>query len=143
MGVFREIPDDGTYSIGNRIYGELMDSVYLYNKYGSPISYDMWTNLRKMINWLSENWQNTDEGIWEVRGGQQHFVYSRLMSWVAFDRAIRLADKRSFPAEREKWLKVRDEIYEEIMAKGWNEELRQVHFGYRIRNGLQVLAPQV
>jgi len=106
------------------IYGELMDSVYLFNKYGSPISYDMWNNLRKMINWLSENWQNTDEGIWEVRGGQQKFVYSRLMSWVAFDRAIRLADKRSFPAEREKWLKVRDEIYEEIMAKGWNEELQ-------------------
>ena len=106
------------------IYGELMDSVYLYNKYGSPISYDMWTNLRKMVNWLCENWQNTDEGIWEVRGGQQHFVYSRLMSWVALDRGIRLADKRSLPAEREKWLKTRDEIYEEIMAKGWNEELQ-------------------
>ena len=106
------------------IYGELMDSVYLYNKYGSPISYDLWINLRKMVNWISENWQNTDEGIWEVRGGQQHFVYSRLMSWVALDRGIRLADKRSFPAEREKWLKARDEIFEEIMAKGWNQELQ-------------------
>ena len=104
------------------IYGELMDSVYLYNKYGSPISYELWTHLRKLINWVIDNWQRTDEGIWEVRGGQQHFVYSKLMCWVALDRALRLADKRSFPADRVRWEKVRDQIYEEIMAKGWNEE---------------------
>ena len=101
------------------IYGELMDSVYLYNKYGSPISYDLWSHLRKLINWVCDNWQRTDEGIWEVRGGQQHFVYSKLMCWVAVDRGLRLADKRSFPADRDRWLKVRDQIYEEIMAKGW------------------------
>jgi len=106
------------------IYGELMDSVYLYNKYGTPISYDLWVYLRKLINWLADNWQQRDEGIWEVRGGQQHFVYSRLMSWVAFDRAIRLADKRSFPADHQKWIAVRDTIYEEIMDKGWNSEIQ-------------------
>ena len=78
------------------IYGELMDSVYLYNKYGSPISYDLWNHLRKLINWVCDNWQRADEGIWEVRGGQQHFVYSKLMCWVAVDRGLRLADKRSF-----------------------------------------------
>ncbi len=105
------------------IYGELMDAVYLFNKYGAPISYDFWKHLTELINWVVDNWQRTDEGIWEVRGGQRHFVYSKLMSWVAVDRAIRLADKRSFPAPRAKWLKVRDEIYEEIMEKGWNEEL--------------------
>ena len=104
------------------IYGELMDSVYLFNKYGIPISYDLWTNLRKLINWVCANWQKADEGIWEVRGGRRHFVYSKLMCWVALDRGIRLADKRSFPANREKWLKVRDEIYEEIMIKGWNPD---------------------
>lgn len=103
------------------IYGELMDSVYLFNKYGAPISYDLWQHLRKLINWVCENWQRKDEGIWEVRGGRQHFVYSKLMCWVAIDRALRLADKRSFPAERDRWIKVRDKIYEEIMAKGWNE----------------------
>jgi GH15 family glucan-1,4-alpha-glucosidase len=102
------------------IYGELMDSVYLYNKYGAPISYDLWTALRRLVDWVSENWNRTDEGIWEVRGGQQHFVYSKLMSWVALDRAIRLADKRSFPADRPRWLAVRDEIYEQIMRCGWN-----------------------
>ncbi len=104
------------------IYGELMDSVYLYNKYGTPISYDFWTHLRRMTNWVADNWQRPDEGIWEVRGGQQHFVYSKVMCWVAIDRALRLADKRSFPADREKWHKVRDQIYEEIMDRGWNPD---------------------
>jgi GH15 family glucan-1,4-alpha-glucosidase len=104
------------------IYGELMDSVYLYNKYGSPISYDLWRYLRRLTNWVCDHWKKKDEGIWETRSGRQHFLYSRLMCWVAIDRALRLADKRSFPADRDRWLKVRDEIYEEIQAKGWNPE---------------------
>jgi GH15 family glucan-1,4-alpha-glucosidase len=102
------------------IYGELMDSVYLYNKYGTPISYDLWTHLRRLINWVCDNWQRADEGVWEVRSGRQHFVYSKLMCWVAVDRGLRLADKRSFPADRERWQQVRDQIYEDIMAKGWS-----------------------
>lgn len=102
------------------IYGELIDSVYLYNKYGSPISYDLWTSLRQLVNYVCDNWHQEDEGIWEVRGGRRHFVYSKLMCWVALDRAIRLANKRSFPADHEKWLKCRDQIYEQIMTKGWN-----------------------
>lgn len=102
------------------IYGELLDSVYLYNKYGAPISYDLWVPLRRMVNWVCTHWQQPDEGIWEVRGGQQHFLYSKLMCWVAVDRALRLAEKRSLPADRGEWLKVRDQIYEEIMHKGWN-----------------------
>jgi len=104
------------------IYGELLDSVYLYNKYGTPISYDLWKHLRRMINWVCDHWQRPDEGVWEVRGGQQHFVYSKLMCWVAVDRGLRLADKRSFPADRDRWLKTRDAIYEEIMAKGWDPQ---------------------
>ena len=104
------------------IYGELMDSVYLYNKYGNPISYEMWVYLRRLTNWVCDNWMKTDEGIWEVRSGRQHFVYSKMMCWVAVDRALRLAEKRSFPADRERWLKVRDEIYEQIQAKGWNPD---------------------
>jgi GH15 family glucan-1,4-alpha-glucosidase len=72
------------------------------------------------VNWVCENWRRTDEGVWEVRGGQQHFVYSKLMCWVAVDRGLRLADKRSFPADRERWLAVRDAIYEEIMQRGWS-----------------------
>ena len=104
------------------IYGELMDAVYLYNKHGSPISYDLWTRLRTLVNWVCDNWRREDEGIWEVRGGRRHFVYSKLMCWVAVDRGLRLASKRSFPADRERWLAVRDEIYEEIMDRGWSPE---------------------
>ena len=102
------------------IYGELMDSVYLYDKYGSPISYDLWSHLRKLIDWVATNWRQPDEGIWEVRGGRQQFVFSKLMCWVALDRAARLADKRSFPANRDLWLKQRDTIYETIMTRGWS-----------------------
>ncbi len=104
------------------IYGELMDAVYLYNKYGTPISYDLWTKLHRLIDWVCDNWHRKDEGIWEVRGGRGHSVYSKLMCWVALDRALRLADKRSFPADRERWLKVRDQIYKDIMEKGWSPE---------------------
>jgi GH15 family glucan-1,4-alpha-glucosidase len=104
------------------IYGELLDSVYLYNKYGAPISYELWCNLYRLLDYVCEHWQEADEGIWEVRGGRRHFVYSKLMCWVALDRGLRLAKKRSFPADHDRWLKARDEIYEEIMARGWNEK---------------------
>ena len=102
------------------IYGELMDAVYLHNKYVAPVAYDGWVRLRRLVDWLCDNWKREDEGIWEVRGGRQHFVYSKLMCWVALDRGLRLADKRSFPADRARWLKVRDEIYEEVMTRGWD-----------------------
>ena len=125
------------------IYGELLDSVYLYNKYGSPISYDLWTHLRRLINWVCDNWQQTDEGVWEVRGGQQHFVYSKLMTWVAVDRGIRLADKRSFPADRERWLRVRDEMYETIITQGWNDNRQAFvqHFGSDVLDAANLFLP--
>jgi GH15 family glucan-1,4-alpha-glucosidase len=104
------------------IYGELMDSIYLFNKYGTPISYELWTHIHRIVDWVCENWKQTDEGIWEVRGGRRHFVYSKLMCWVAVDRALRLADRRSFPAPRERWLAVRDELYHDIMELGWSAE---------------------
>jgi GH15 family glucan-1,4-alpha-glucosidase len=104
------------------IYGELMDAVYLYNKHAVPISYDFWRSLRRLIDWVCDNWQRADESIWESRGGRLHWVYSKLMCWVAIDRALRLADKRSFPTDRERWGRVRDEIYEEIMARGWSDK---------------------
>ena len=116
------IGNDAYHQFQLDIYGELMDAVYLYNKYGAPISYDFWTHLRQLTNWVCDNWSSPDEGIWEVRGGKQHFVYSKVMCWVAIDRALRLGDKRSFPADRERWQKVRDQIYEEIMERGWNPD---------------------
>ncbi len=106
------------------IYGGLLDSVYLYNKYGAPISYDLWRNLERLLDYVCANWRRPDEGIWEIRGEPRHFVYSKLMCWVALDRGVRLANKRSFPADYERWLKTRDEIYCEIMERGWNESCR-------------------
>lgn len=127
------------------IYGELLDSVYLYNKYGSPISYKLWGHLRSMVNWVCDNWMRPDEGIWEVRGGRRHFVYSRLMCWVALDRALRLADKRSFPADRTRWLEVRDHIYEEIMSKGWNRDRQAFvqHYGSESLDSSNLMMPLV
>jgi GH15 family glucan-1,4-alpha-glucosidase len=126
-------------------YGELMDAVYLYNKYGSPISSEFWSDLRRLINWLSDNWTREDEGIWETRGGRQHFVYSKLMSWVALDRGLRLADKRSFPADRERWLKIRDQIYEDIMSRGWSptREAFVQHYGSESLDASSLMMPMV
>jgi GH15 family glucan-1,4-alpha-glucosidase len=104
------------------IYGELMDSLYLSNKYVGPIAYDFWVRIRHRLDWICDNWQKPDEGIWEMRSGKQDFVYSKLMNWVALDRGIRLADKRSFPGDRQRWMHERDAIYEEVMTKGWNEK---------------------
>ena len=104
------------------IYGELRDAVYLFNKYGMPISYELWMYLRQLVDWLCEHWREPDEAIWEVRGGARKFVYSKVMCWVALDRAIRLAQKRSFPADWGKWFRTRDEMYLDIMQHGWNEQ---------------------
>jgi GH15 family glucan-1,4-alpha-glucosidase len=104
------------------IYGELMDSAYLFNKYGTPIGYDSWVHLRRLTDWVCDNWTRPDEGIWEVRSGRKPFVFSRLMCWVAVDRALRLVDQRSLPADGDRWIQVRDKIYEDIMNHGWDPE---------------------
>lgn len=104
------------------IYGELVDSVYLYNKHGEPISHDAWENLRQIIEWVCEHWDQADEGIWETRGAQRNFTFSRLMSWVAVERAIRIARQRGLPSDMVRWLRVRDQIYTQIMDRGWNPD---------------------
>ncbi len=102
------------------IYGELIDSIYLYNKHGSPIFHDTWEQVRRIVDWLCEHWDAADEGIWETRGGRRHFTYSRLMSWVGVERAIRIARQRGLPADLVRWLSVRDRIYRQIMDRGWH-----------------------
>jgi len=104
------------------IYGELMDSLYLYNKYGTPVSSELWSYMRRMTNWVCENWRKKDDAIWEVRGGRRDFVYSKVMCWVAVDRALRLATKRSLPADWRRWIRVRDQIYESVMTRGWSKK---------------------
>ncbi len=106
------------------IYGEMMDSVYLANKYGDPISHAGWQGVQRMLDWLGRNWQRADEGIWEVRGGAREFLHSRVMCWVAFDRALRLAQKRSLSGPLETWQRTREEIQNDIFTNFWDEELQ-------------------
>ncbi len=102
------------------IYGELMDAVYLSDKYGEQVSWRDWQGITRSIDWVARNWQLPDEGIWEVRSGRRQFLHSRLMCWVALDRAMRLASKRSLPAPLAHWSEVRDTIYRDIHKGFWN-----------------------
>jgi len=104
------------------IYGELMDSLYLFDKFGSPVSYDLWQQVRKLVNFVADNWQRPDTGIWEIRDKEREFLYSRVMCWVALDRGIRLARKRGRPAPLERWRKARDEAYESVFRDFWSED---------------------
>lgn len=106
------------------IYGELLDSIYLYNKFGNPVTYDQWLAIRRMVNYVIEVRHEKDMSIWESRGQIQNFLYSKIMLWVALDRGVRLCEKRSsLPCpERFKWIQIRDELYDEIMEKGYNAE---------------------
>jgi GH15 family glucan-1,4-alpha-glucosidase len=106
------------------IYGELMDAIYLCDKYGEPISYDAWCNIARFIEWVCRHWREPDESIWEVRGGRKEFLYSRVLCWAALDRAIRLAQKRSFPAPLVRWHEVRDEIHQDVFTNFWDAKRR-------------------
>jgi GH15 family glucan-1,4-alpha-glucosidase len=115
----------GNNAVGQRqidVYGELMDSVYLYNR-EVPISYDLWTLLSRRLDWLAQHWQEPDEGVWEVRGPRQRFTYSALMTWVAFDRAQRLARDRGLPAPVERWRKLGAAAYKFVQNQCWDAEL--------------------
>ena len=137
--------------IGNDAYvqlqldtsGELMDAVYLYNKFGEPIGYDFWRNLARLVDWVCANWERPDMGIWEVRGGRQQFLLSRVMCWVAIDRGIRLAMKRSFPAPIARWEETRDRIYRDIFERFWSADRKAFvqHLGSTTTDAASLLMP--
>ena len=106
------------------IYGEMMDSIYLANKYGHAISHQGWRDVQRILEWLGKNWLRADEGIWEVRGGPRPVLHSRVMCWVAFDRALRLALKRSLSGPLDIWQRTRDEIRNDIFTNFWDDELQ-------------------
>ncbi|MEV8516737.1 glycoside hydrolase family 15 protein [Dactylosporangium sp. NPDC051484] len=106
------------------IYGALIDSVYLYDKWGQPISSDLWDAVSAVVDWVCDNWDQPDEGIWETRGGRRNFLYSRLMCWVAIERAMRMANHRGLPADIPHWGRARDAIYRQIMRRGWSTTRR-------------------
>ncbi|MFD4599474.1 glycoside hydrolase family 15 protein [Streptomyces sp. NPDC058464] len=103
------------------IYGALIDSIYLYDKWAEPISSGQWDDVTRLVEWVCDHWDQPDEGIWETRGGRKNFLYSRLMCWVAVERAIRLANRRGLPADLPRWRQCRDTIYRWIMDRGWSE----------------------
>ncbi|MBV7696304.1 glycoside hydrolase family 15 protein [Streptomyces sp. TRM70350] len=103
------------------IYGALIDSIYLYDKWAQPISSGQWDDVCSLVDWVCEHWDQPDEGIWETRGGRKNFLYSRLMCWVAIERAIRMANRRGLPADLVRWRGARDTIYRRIMSRGWSE----------------------
>ncbi|MEU5312956.1 glycoside hydrolase family 15 protein [Streptomyces sp. NPDC021562] len=103
------------------IYGALIDSIYLYDKWAQPVSSAQWDDVTRLVDWVCEHWDQPDEGIWETRGGRKDFLYSRLMCWVAIERAMRLANRRGLPADLPRWRQSRDTIYRRIMDRGWSD----------------------
>ncbi len=139
------IGNDATRQLQLDIYGELMDSVYLYNKYGEPIYHEAWEDLSRIIDWLCDHWDQADEGIWETRGARQHFTYSRLMSWVAFERAIRVGRQRGLPYDAVRWEAQRDRVYRQIMARGWHQARQAFvqHYDTDVLDAAVLLMPLV
>jgi GH15 family glucan-1,4-alpha-glucosidase len=103
------------------IYGEALDSVHVAYQHGIRGGHRGWGRLRTLLDWVSDNWDQPEEGIWETRGGRQDFTYGRLMNWVALDRGIRLATAAGRPAPLERWRAQRDAIYDQVMERGWSE----------------------
>jgi GH15 family glucan-1,4-alpha-glucosidase len=125
------------------IYGELMDSISIYDRHGEPVSYDFWTNLSELVEWVCKNWRRPDDGIWEVRGGARKFLYSQAMCWVTIDRALKIARERSYPARLVHWHRTRDAIYKDIYEEFWNKKLNSFvqHRGAEALDASALLLP--
>jgi GH15 family glucan-1,4-alpha-glucosidase len=102
------------------IYGALMDAIDVYDRHREAVSHDLWSYLGRLLDWVAEHWTQRDAGIWEVRGGPQEFLFSRVMCWVALDRGIRIARRRSLPGPIARWREVRDAIYRDVHERFWN-----------------------
>lgn len=150
---FRGYKDSAPVRIGNAargqlqldIYGELLDSVYIFDKHGEPISYDFWVSLTALVEWLCANWHKPDESVWEVRGGARAFLYSRVLCWVAIDRAMKIAQRRSLPAPLVRWHRIRDQIYRNIYEDFWDKrrECFMQFLGARSVDASSLLMPLV
>jgi pentatricopeptide repeat protein len=127
------------------IFGEAMDSIHFADRATAGIGSGGWQGIIGMIDWLCEHWDQPDEGIWETRGGRKPFTYSRVMEWVAFDRAIKMALEHGRPADIERWRRERDEIYRWIMTKGWNDSKKAFvqHHGSDVLDASLLLMPLV
>ena len=105
------------------VYGEVMDSALRLSNYAGKIDEELWPFFREICGLAMENWQKPDDGIWEVRNGPHHFVYSKVMCWVALDRGITIARRYGFDAPLDIWMKERNRIKEDILVKGFDHKL--------------------
>jgi GH15 family glucan-1,4-alpha-glucosidase len=126
------------------VYGEVMDSVYIYNR-EVPISYDLWCWLAKRLDWLANHWTEADEGIWEIRGPRQRFTYSALMTWVAYDRAGRLAHDRGLPGPVGRWRELAGEAHRFVQEECWDPDIRSyvMYPGSRLLDASLLVMPLV
>ncbi|MFE2581090.1 glycoside hydrolase family 15 protein [Streptomyces sp. NPDC059378] len=102
------------------IYGSALECLHFADQQGLPTTCRIWQALIDTVDWVCENWDRPEAGIWETRGGDKDFTYGRLMSWVALDRAIRMATRSGRPAEVQRWTKERDAVYWQILQRGWS-----------------------
>ena len=139
------VGNDATSQLQLDIYGEVVDSIYLYNKHGEPISASVWEDLGRIVDWVCANWDQEDEGIWETRLGRREHTFSRLMCWVAIERAVRMARQRGLPADLGRWTQTRDEIYRQIMDRGFDTERGAFvqHYGGDALDASLLLMPMV
>jgi GH15 family glucan-1,4-alpha-glucosidase len=106
------------------VYGEIVDALYQTRLHGAPPDDNVWSLTLKLLEWLEDGWRCADAGIWEVRGPNRHFTYSKVMAWVAFDRAVRSHEEFGREGPVERWRALRDEIKAEILARAWSSEKR-------------------
>ncbi|MGW2492223.1 glycoside hydrolase family 15 protein [Streptomyces sp. NPDC001606] len=124
------------------IYGEASDALIVGGDVGAIRG---WQALTDVLDWLADHWDQPDEGIWETRGGRQDFTYSRLMTWVAFDRGVRAATEFSRPADIARWTSVRNTVFRQIVERGWHDKRQAFvqHFDTDVLDASLLLMPRV
>lgn len=118
------IGNDAHGQIQLDVYGEIMDALFFAWKTGRYDPMEVWDEFKPLVDWIADNWQQPDNGIWEVRGERRHYTYGKVMSWVALDRGIKIARENNLPGDIKKWSKERSKIRCEVLEKGWSEKLR-------------------
>ncbi len=125
------------------IYGEAADTIIAGDDAGLPIAYEGWLAFTRIVDWVADNWDQPDEGVWETRGGRKNFTYGRFQCWVALDRAIRLAARHGRPANVAKWAAARDALYNQVMTRGWNDKVGAFtqHYDTQVLDSSLLLMP--
>jgi GH15 family glucan-1,4-alpha-glucosidase len=125
------------------IYGEAADAIMAGDEAGLPIAYEGWLALTRIMDWVADNWDQPDEGVWETRGGRKNFTYGRFQCWVALDRAIKLAQRHGRPANLASWTAARDQLYNQVMTRGWNHKVKAFtqHYDTEVLDSSLLLMP--